>query len=60
VDFRRYGERQLARSLEQETDLASLYVDALAAISATIDCQPPPPLHEKCLDATIAEFFVTR
>jgi len=48
IDFRRQARRRFVPSMRQRIDVAELYADALAAIPATIDGQPPLPPSMVC------------
>jgi hypothetical protein len=46
--FRAQARRRFVPSMRQNIDLAGLYADALRAIPATMDGQPPQPLASVC------------
>ena len=48
IDFRRQARRRFVPSMRHRINVASLYADALAAMPATIDGQPPLPMSEVC------------
>ncbi len=48
IDFRRQARRRFVPSMRQKIDLVSLYADALAAMPASIDGQPPLPVAQVC------------
>jgi hypothetical protein len=58
IDFRRQARRRFVPSMRQKIDIAALYADALAALPAAVDGQPPLPVPEVCsvtLDEMLAE-----
>jgi hypothetical protein len=46
--FRAQARRRFVPSMEQRIDLPGIYADALRALPATIDGQPPLPVSETC------------
>ncbi|WP_428532450.1 DUF29 domain-containing protein [Rhodopila sp.] len=48
IEFRRQARDAFAPSMRARIDLAELYADALAAVPATMDDQPPLPLPDVC------------
>ena len=46
--FRRQARRRFTTSMRQKLDLAGLYDDAMQAVPATVDGQPPLPLPARC------------
>jgi len=46
--FRAQARRRFAPSMRQKLDLAGIYADALDALPATMDGQPPVPLPPIC------------
>ena len=46
--FRAQARRRFAPSMRQRLDLAGIYADALQALPATMDGQPPGPLPPDC------------
>ena len=46
--FRAQARRRFAPSMRQNIDLAGIYADALQAMPATMDGQPPAPLSPAC------------
>ncbi len=54
--FRTQARRRLTNSMRQKIDLASIHRDALRAMPATIDGQPPLPLPSAC-PATLDELL---
>ena len=46
--FRAQARRRFAPSMRQKIDLAGIYADALRAMPATMDGQPPQPVWPSC------------